>query len=181
MDDLLKKLGQKIKFYQFSKEESVTTVARYIDVDRAYLSRIENGHERPSEKLLNDLISHFNLSSNEANELFVLAGYKSGAVAAQSSKGEKPMTNEFKLPVEGQQRQLQFNKPIGLSTLYSDSVVIKSNQWGIVFDFGQSASQDQTNIVSSIGMSREHARALLDALKKNLETVPDQGKVGSLN
>jgi len=180
MNDYLKKLGQKIKYFQLSKEENVTTVAKSINIDRAYLSRIENGHERPSEKLLNDLISHFNLSSNDANELFMLAGYKSGAVAAQSYKGEKPM-NELKLPTQEQPKQLQFNKPIGLSTLYSDSVVIKANQWGIVFDFGQSVSQEQTNIVSSIGMSKEHARALLDALKKNLDNVPNQRTTGILN
>ncbi|MCL4384140.1 DUF3467 domain-containing protein [Patescibacteria group bacterium] len=174
----LQKLGKKINQLRVDHNKSLTDIAKVFQIDRTYISKIENGHERPTKLFLNHLISHFNLSSSDATELFTLAGYKDGTVATQTEKGKSPMTNDFKIPFpQESNKQMQVNMPVGLAVLYSDSIVINSNQWGVVFDFGQSMGPNpaQTNIVSRIGMSREHAKALLEALKKNIEatTVPE--------
>lgn len=50
--------------------------------------------------------------------------------------------------------------------LYADFVYIKSNENGIVLDFAQQLGpSDQFNIVSRIGMSKEHARRMIEHLE----------------
>lgn len=50
--------------------------------------------------------------------------------------------------------------------LYADFVYIKSNENGIVLDFAQQIGpSDQYNIVSRIGISKDHARKLIEHLE----------------
>ncbi|HUW21233.1 MAG TPA: hypothetical protein VMW41_01060 [Candidatus Bathyarchaeia archaeon] len=58
--------------------------------------------------------------------------------------------------------------------LYSDSVIIHTNRFGLVFDFAQPVGPRQQNVVSRIGMSREHARVFAQILVRQLEK--DQNK-----
>lgn len=73
----------------------------------------------------------------------------------------------------GQQVSINLDKtPI----LYTDSVMITSNEDGVIFDFCQRVGPGpQMRVVSRIGMSREHARKLLMALTGQMEREP--GKV----
>jgi len=60
--------------------------------------------------------------------------------------------------------------------LYTDSVFITSNNYGIVFNVAQSIDDKNQQVVTRIGMSKEHAKALLDVLGKHLAmTTP--GKI----
>lgn len=54
--------------------------------------------------------------------------------------------------------------------LYTDNVVVTSNEDGVVFDFCQRVgSTPQVRVVARVGMSREHAKKLLIVLNGQLE------------
>jgi hypothetical protein len=62
--------------------------------------------------------------------------------------------------------------------LYTDSVFLSSNKYGVVFDVAQTMSPgDNQVVVARIGMSREHAKVLLEVLGKHLAmTTINQNK-----
>ena len=63
------------------------------------------------------------------------------------------------------------NVNINTSTpiLYTDAVYLTSNKYGIVFNIAQSVGPtNQQEVVARIGMSREHAKDLLEVLGKHL-------------
>lgn len=65
---------------------------------------------------------------------------------------------------------IQISVPGNLPILYTDSVLITKNQFGIVLDFAQSmSSTNQQYVVSRLGMSKEHGKALLKVLAERLE------------
>lgn len=65
---------------------------------------------------------------------------------------------------------IQVTIPGNLPVLYTDSVLVSINQFGIVLDFAQSMSTtNQQSVVSRLGMSKEHAEALLKVLKERLD------------
>jgi hypothetical protein len=67
---------------------------------------------------------------------------------------------------EGVQVNIANNQPV----LYSDSVFITTGQFGVVFDFAQSVgSTNQQNVIARVGMSKEHALALLNVLEKKVK------------
>jgi hypothetical protein len=55
--------------------------------------------------------------------------------------------------------------------LYTDSVFITSNNYGIVFNVGQSIDDKNQQIVARIGMSKDHAKALFEVLGKHLAMI----------
>lgn len=55
--------------------------------------------------------------------------------------------------------------------LYTDSVLITSNNYGIVFNVAQSIDDKNQQIVARIGMSKDHARALFEVLGKHLAMI----------
>lgn len=65
-----------------------------------------------------------------------------------------------------QQINLSTNQPV----LYSDAVYVNAGPYGIVFDFAQSmGNTNQQQVVARIGMSKEHALALMNVLEKKLK------------
>lgn len=64
---------------------------------------------------------------------------------------------------------LQVNIPDKLSVSYTDSAFVHKNKFGVVIDFAQTlGSTNRQNIVARVGMSYDHAKALLGVLQKNL-------------
>lgn len=56
-----------------------------------------------------------------------------------------------------------------LPTIYSDSMFTNVNDFGVVLNFGQRVGNaNRHRIVSSIGMSWEHAKAMHDLLCKHI-------------
>ena len=80
-------------------------------------------------------------------------------------------------PVENPQQQVAVN--VNLDTtpiLYTDQVFMTTNSYGLTLDVGQRlASTNQVKIVARVGMSREHAKKLVDELGKLLAMT--EGKV----
>ena len=64
--------------------------------------------------------------------------------------------------------------------LYTDSVMITSNEDGVIFDFCQRVGPGpQMRVVSRIGMSREHARKLLMAFTGQMEREPGKAQTAT--
>jgi hypothetical protein len=64
--------------------------------------------------------------------------------------------------------------------LYTDNVMITSNEDGVVLDFGQRVGgSNQFQIVSRVGMSREQAKKLAETLAKNLLINKAQAQTGT--
>lgn len=60
--------------------------------------------------------------------------------------------------------------------LYTDQIFMTTNSYGLTLDVGQRlASTNQVKIVARVGMSREHAKKLVDELGKLLAMT--EGKV----
>lgn len=60
--------------------------------------------------------------------------------------------------------------PNGLGVVYTDVIHMARSEYGVVFDFGQRMGPtNKVNIVSRVGMSREHAEALLNMMEKELK------------
>lgn len=75
---------------------------------------------------------------------------------------------------KGQQSSIQVNVPNNLSVLYTDSMFVTPSKFGIVLDFAQSVGPtNQQNVVVRVGMSREHARAMIEVVKSKLDEVED--------
>jgi len=73
-------------------------------------------------------------------------------------------------PKVNPQREIQVNMAADRTPiLYTDSVFITSNQYGIVFNVAQSVDDKTQQVVARIGMSREHAKSLAEVLAKHLE------------
>ena len=62
-------------------------------------------------------------------------------------------------------REIQVNLPGNLNVLYSDSTFLTIGPYGVVLDFAQQMGQTSSqNVVARIGMSKEHARVLVEKL-----------------
>ncbi|MCX7996875.1 MAG: DUF3467 domain-containing protein [Patescibacteria group bacterium] len=60
--------------------------------------------------------------------------------------------------------------------LYTDNIFMTSHEFGIVIDFGQKLGPTtDTQIVSRIGMSRDHAKKFLSELGKMIAMTEGQG------
>ena len=54
-------------------------------------------------------------------------------------------------------------------TLYTDSIFINSSDFGLVVDFARRVGPEQHFVVTSVGMSFEHAKKLVDVLNDHLQ------------
>lgn len=79
-------------------------------------------------------------------------------------------------PNHNTQNQQKVNlNPEKTPILYTDNVFMTSHEFGIVIDFGQKLGPTtDTQIVSRIGMSREHAKKFLTELGKMIAMTEGQ-------
>ncbi len=171
---MLKTFGNKIRAYRKKNGETITQAANTMGIGRSYLSKLEHSHEQPSQKVLSDLISHYSLSRVEAIRLSSLAGYEGGVVAANPIQ-RKEVFKMTKKQIPEKKDFKEVKVPDNIQVLYSDSVFVTSSQWGIVFDFAQNVGPtNRQNVVARIGMSKEHARALMNVIQKRLAAPESQ-------
>ncbi len=56
--------------------------------------------------------------------------------------------------------------PVRTPVLYADNVFMKSNENGMVFDFAQQiGASNQYTVVARIGLSKEHAKSLVEHIE----------------
>lgn len=183
-----KDLGKNLRKIRISSDESITAAAKAIGVDRSYISRIEMGKVRPSIKILNSLISHFSVVGMDAIKLYSLANYRAGISISMPVGKSGVFTSEdnpqnfiypnAKEPFRKEENNMeqnvnpnsgvQVNMP-GIPVLYTDSCFITATQFGFVFDFAQTVGPtNQQNVVARVGMSRDHAEAVVKVLSEKL-------------
>lgn len=149
-----KPLGRRLKALRDSAKESLAEVSGAVEIDVRELASFELGQSRPNEETLLLLISHFNAHDDEAVRLWELAGYGVSKIgAAQMSSGAPTSASK------------STEDPI----LFTDVVDVMVNNYGVVMNFMQSSGPNhKPNSVAKVGMSREHAKSVLQILQATL-------------
>ncbi len=154
-----KRLGRYLRQLRVNKHESIDEVSGAVEMDASKLTEIELGAKRPSEDILLLLISHFEVKEEEAVKLWELSKFDSN---------ELPVSSESNNELVKKTTAIVSSEEIKIS--YTDMVHVAVNNYGVVVNFMQSSGVDsQPMIVSRVGMSKEHAKSLIDVLKKTVE------------
>lgn len=139
--------------YHTTKRE----VCSALEINEEFLTRLELGNERPSEEIVEQMISLFSLNDQLADNLWVLAGYP------PTSLDELTTVQIAQMPLSE------------LKVTYTDMVHISVNNFGVTLNFMQnSGPTSQPMVVSRLGMSKEHAKSVADIIYKTLDASEKQ-------
>lgn len=168
---MYKTLGGRLKKFRLLRRQKINEVSLAVDIDRTYISKIENGHVKPSLEVLDKLVKHYFIPGPESQEIYSLAGYGDNHIIVDEQKREEVFKMEDKqIPTADKTAGVEISVPNDKAILYSDSVFLTSNQFGIVFDYAQRMGNTNKHIVvSRIGMSKTHAQVLLKVLEEHLK------------
>lgn len=159
-----KLLGTTLRKAREIRKQSLAEVSGAVEIDSDVLQRFESGEQRPSEDILLLLISHFDLKDEEASKLWDLAGY------TEDKPPGVTQTSTFDL---GQ--PVAMVMPMDLRVVYTDMVHVMVNNYGVVMNFMQGAGPNgQPLAVARIGMSKDHAKSVLQVLKDSLSAADNQ-------
>lgn len=151
-------LGDTLRTLRQKLQESVLDVSGAVEIDESALEKIESGRERPSEDILNLLISHFGMQDDDAAKLWHLAGY------------DRPHNHDDDIPEElASGRAGMLVMAIDPRVIYSDGVHVNAGPNGVVLSFAQTASMQQPLVTARVGMSREQARNVIRVLQGALD------------
>lgn len=114
------------------------------------IAAYERGETRPSEDVLDLLITHFNVTNDVADELWELAGY-----GHQHSDEQQQTPQMIIIPVDNR-------------VVYTDTANVSVNNYGVVMSFMQNGPNGQPVGVARVGMSLEHAKSVLEVLDKTI-------------
>lgn len=154
-----KPLGSRLKQLRERLQETLSEVSGAVEIDVDALSSIEQGQNRPSEDILLLLISHFGIKEDEATKLWEMAGYGQSALPVSHM-----VNDDF-----GNSVQTVVVMPADTRIAYTDQVHVMVNNYGVIMNFLQTGSPNgQSQVVARLGMSKEHARSVLDVLGKTL-------------
>jgi len=162
-----KQLGKKLKIIRQKLHETMSDVSGAVEIDEIALERIEQGHERPSEDILNLLISHFGMQDDDAANLWQLAGY-------EPRERDDEASDDFTGNRAG-----VLVMAIDPRIIYTDTMHVNANHTGVVLSFAQNAGTNQPLVTARVGMSREQARSVISTLQAALDkTEPRQLPAG---
>lgn len=146
-------LGKRLKALRDQISETLAEASGAVEIDIKQLASFELGQMRPTEDILLLLISHFGAKDDEAVRLWEMAGYGMAQI---------PVAH---LASDGQQSVIGEEKPV----LFTDIVDVVVNNYGVVMHFMQNAGpSSKPNAVARVGMSREHAKSVLQILQVTL-------------
>lgn len=152
-------LGKQLKRLREKRQQSLAEVSGAVEIDPETLNAIEEGSERPGEDILLLLISHFATKEDVATKLWELAGYSHDELPVRNAVNDfygKAQNGVVVLPAEAR-------------IVYTDMVHVMVNNYGVVMNFMQTGGPNsQPLAVSRVGMSREHAKSVLEVLQKTL-------------
>jgi DNA-binding XRE family transcriptional regulator len=162
--------GLEIRAIRSRAGETTAQTATAIGITRPHLTKIELGQDRPTERVALALFRHFSLNRNTALRLWSLAGFTSELVTAEdyTKKKEQYMSNlPANLPTQNPPASISVDptKP----TYYTDSIFINSSDFGLVIDFARKVGPEQHFVVTSVGMSFDHAKKLVEVLNDHLQ------------
>lgn len=147
-------LGQKLKEARLRLKRTVAEASGAIEVNEDTLKKIEQGAKLPAEDTLEVLISYLEFKDEEASQIWSLAGYH-----------EHDYNPMFDLP-----QPITMVIPSDPRVVYTDMVHVMINDFGVVMNFMQGAAPGtQPLAVARIGMSKEHAKSVIEILQKSLQ------------
>ncbi|MDB5182520.1 MAG: hypothetical protein JWO47_304 [Candidatus Saccharibacteria bacterium] len=154
-----KPLGDELARIRTRMQESLAEVSGAVEITDDRLTAYEKGEVRPSEDILQLLITHFNLRDEESDQLWDLAGYDEKQGASEEILGQQPAI--MLLPMDAR-------------IVYSDTFQVMINQYGVVMNFMQNAGQNgQPLAVSRVGMSLDHAKRVVETLQQTIKTAAE--------
>ena len=167
-----------LKGLRINRGISANELAKGLGYSRGYISLIESGKMKPTVELLSKYVLFFNLKSNDINlpeEVLLVVKQNENPVQREYTSGEDKLL-ESKVPGELTKKMvnLNFRVPADIKVLYSDIVSLSTSEFGVVLDFGQRmGSTDEVTIVSRIGLSPKHGKALMKLLEDKLKNIND--------
>lgn len=152
-------LGFRLRKLRETSHQTLAEVSGAVEIDPDNLERIENGEHRPSEDVLLLLISYFDPKEDEAVKLWELAGYDKNQSLNVSDDvaSAKPLI----MMVQPDNR-----------IIYSDVVNVVNSTQGVVLNFLQAQGEGSPVAIARVGMSKEQAFRVLEALGRSLQAKP---------
>lgn len=166
-----KSFGEVLKKLRAKASKTPAEVSGAVEIDESRLKKFEAGEQRPTEDILLLLIQHFNLKDEQASELWKLAGYSGNPDEEQYFINDE---------VGGAQQVSVAVTPHDARIVYTDMIQVMVNNYGVIINFMQGAGPaNQPLAVSRVGMSKEHAKSVLEVLQKTLDQAdnPPQQKL----
>lgn len=152
--------GEVLKKLRARASKTPAEVSGAVEIEETRLHAFENGEQRPSEDILLLLIQHFNLQEDQANELWKLAGYNGAPDEAMYLQDDFGPTQTETVNINVQDSRI----------VYTDMIQVMVNNYGVVMNFLQGAGPgNQSLAVSRVGMSKEHAKSVIEILQKTLD------------
>ncbi len=150
-----KLFGLELRALRSQHKESLAEVSGAVEIDVTTLGEIESGNKLPSEDVVMLLINHFSLREEEALKFWRLAGFDSSINGSIAGDIQAENTNMV----------INDNK-----VLYTDMVQVSANNYGVILNFLQGIGSDgKPSAVARIGMSREHARSVIEVLQRTVD------------
>ncbi|HVO86683.1 MAG TPA: helix-turn-helix transcriptional regulator [Candidatus Binatia bacterium] len=147
-----KGLGMKLKSLRVRANESLAEASGAVEIEVKQLASYELGQARPTEDVLLLLISHFDAQDEEAVRMWEEAGYGLDKSPTASEAGDHQ------------------SGPISNNILFTDVVDVTVNNYGVVMNFMQGVGPNsKPSSIARVGMSREHAKSVLQILQVTLE------------
>lgn len=151
-------LGKYLKRTREKLQESLAEVSGAVEIEIETLSSIESGISRPSEDILLLMISHFGIKDSEATKLLELAGYDNQLLSLDNLRD-----------TEDADKSSVMVMPVDARISYTDMVHVMVNNYGVIMNFMQSSGpNNQPLAVARVGMSREHAKSVLEVMQRTL-------------
>ena len=153
-----KLLGDELARIRTRMQETLTEVSGAVEISDERLTAYEKGEIRPSEDILQLLITHFNLRDEESDQLWELAGYDDKqSVGSDDNFNHQPAVMLL---------------PLDARIIYSDSYQVTVNQYGVVMNFMQNSIQGGQPIpIARIGMSLDQAKRVSKILHQRKEHI----------
>ncbi len=154
-----RELGQILKDYRNRTDGGgIKVIGKKLGTDYTYISKIENGIVRPSERILDSLIKLYQVPVSEAARLYALAGFSGRGVNITMESGNLPVANN---PYQN----INVSIPDNQQVLYAGTIHIDVSPFGVVLSFAQQVGMtNQFVVVSRVGMSIEHSKVLAEKL-----------------
>lgn len=165
-----KSFGEVLKKLRSKACKTSAEVSGAVEIEEQRLQAFENGEQRPSEDILLLLIQHFGLRDEQASELWKLAGY-SGQPDEDKLFDQDDMHNPHTINIAMTAQDPRI--------VYTDMIQVMVNNYGVIVNFMQGAGvSNQPLAVARVGMSKEHARSIIEILQKTLDEAdnPPQPK-----
>ncbi len=155
-----KPLGKRLKELRSLANESLAEASGAVEIDIRQLASFELGQSRPTEDILLLLLSHFGVKDDEAVRLWEIAGYSLTKIPAIHIMSDTA------------------NQAGASQVLFTDIVDVMVNNYGVVMNFMQNTGPtSQPEVVAKVGMSREHAKSVLQILQATLSQTEQQKRL----